>query len=460
MILSSETLPRNATVDADVCIVGCGAAGITLALELLETPLKVCILESGDRHPLADEDPFIRVTTTGLPLKETVRVRGLGGTTWKWQGKWKRHDPIDFEEKEWVPDSGWPVSFEELLPYYRRAEARLLMPDAEETAGSPAGPVQDMHLLLQDRALWNWGRTFGPQMEAAPRLTVYLQSHLLSLAKEGSRVVSAACRSTDGNDFTVRAKRYVLATGGIENARLLLLSEIGNSHDQVGRRYMDHPKAKVGVIETYRPQDFSDYREVAVPGGTKHRGLRLTDRMQRENQTLNSSVLLEPLSPSSLFGPLTRRFVSASAVVAIRNYMEQAPDPENRVRLGSDKDPFGRPLPVLDWKLSDLDCRTMTVFHETLRHEFRRAEIGELRSPLLLSPGDSFPITGDASHPMGTTRMGADPLSSVVDRDCRVHDCENLFVAGSSVFPTGGYSNPMATLAALAVRLSDLLKTA
>ena len=138
--------------------------------------------------------------------------------------------------------------------------------------------------------------------------------------------------------------------------------------------------------------------------------------------------------------------------------MEQEPLPENRVTLDAKRDALGLARAVLHWKISDTDKRTMVVLHGLLREQLKPWGVGELISPLLDGTED-WPIRSDASHNMGTTRMGVDPKKSVVDKNCKVHGINNLYIAGSSVFPASGYANPTCTITALAVRLADHLRS-
>ena len=138
--------------------------------------------------------------------------------------------------------------------------------------------------------------------------------------------------------------------------------------------------------------------------------------------------------------------------------MEQIPSPSNRVLLCSRKDPIGNPLAKLEWSISPQDKKSLFSLHSVLKQELIENNIGNLISPILDNT-ETFESIKDASHHMGTTRMGVDPQSSVVDGNCRVHDIGNLFITGSSVFPTSGHANPTATIIALAVRLADHLKS-
>ena len=446
-----------------MCVIGAGAAGLALARELVSTGARVCILESGGHALAPDPDPLYQLRSTRLQVPADSRVRAFGGTTTVWSGRWKRFDPIDFEQRDWVPHSGWPLGYSELAPYYTRAAGAAGLRDDDDDGGHAASFLRSdavvptvFHTLRE--AERDFGRASRAAMERADNIDVVLESHVVGLERQGRAVARVRARSRDRTDFSVRARMVVLATGGIENARLLLLSELGNERDQVGRYFMDHPKAKVGVVETYDPLDMSSWKGLSEDAPV-YVGFRLSDAVQRDQRLLNSYVFLAPAFERDLLRRLARRALRPRScrMLTVRNYMEQEPDPDNRVFLVRDEtDPLGLPRAGVSWSLGERDRETMIAMHRILLRELQRAGVGELHSPLLRN-GTDFPAFQDASHHMGTTRMGTSPRTSVVDADCRVHDLDNLFVAGSSLFPTSGYANPTATIAALAVRLADHL---
>lgn len=460
MLESGNALRRGQVVHGDVCIVGTGAAGLTLALEFLGSGRKVVLVESGSFAPPETPPPSHRFKTSHLPIAEDSRRRAFGGTTGAWAGRWKPHDPIDFAEREWLPASGWPLGPGALAPYYERAGARHGVRGLADPAPLlPAsalgdGCLEPVAFSFQPPERRHWGDAHRAALERSAEVEVYLDAHALKLERRGRAVASVSAVSARGAPFEVRASYVVLACGGIENPRLMLLSDVGNDADQVGRHYMDHPKGVCGRFRAERGAlPVAAYQRQIASTGLMLLGYRVSDRLQRERRILNSHVfvrLVPPAEGGSADGP---------HLFELRNYLEQAPRPDNRVRLDPEVDEHGLRRARVEWRLGPLDVTTMVVFHGLLREGLRRAGLGELSSPIADGSGlEEFPITGDASHHMGTTRMGDDPASSVVDRDCRVHGMANLFVAGSSVFPTGGYSNPMATLAALAIRLADHLK--
>ncbi len=483
MFIPAQAVEPGSVVRTDVCVVGAGAAGLTLALELLSANRATCLLEGGGLEADPQGRSLCELPTDGLPVRSESRIRSFGGTTTVWTGRWKPHDAIDFVPRPWVPCSGWPLSRARLDPYYARAAALLAAPDPGSFDLATVEPIvaRSSHGLLHTAAIdttlfrwlrradWDFGKRFRPALSAARSVSVYLNANVVNLEADDavSRIRHVDVKTFSGNRFRVEANVFVLACGGIENARLLLCSDrqaeggLGNGHDQVGRWYMDHPKGVAGRVRPYGRLHLPLYWGFESPEGIGRAGIRLSDERQAELGILNSYVLLDPVFEPGRVRKLAARLLARPRRVialAVRNYMEQAPRPENRVYLTGERDALGNRRPRLDWSIGELDRRTMVEVHRVLAQELKRLSIGELSSPLLEEGRAEWPIDQDASHHMGTTRMGSDPKSSVVDADCRVHGIGNLFVAGSSVFPTSGYANPTATIAALAIRLADLLK--
>lgn len=526
MFIDAQDIPKNSNSTTDICIIGAGAAGIAMALSLKKSGLKVCVLESGGLKKESDTQALYDLTCEDLPLSEPSRARVFGGSTVEWAGRWKPHDAIDFTERSWIPYSGWPITYTDVAPYYAQSTDILGTPhpDLFTTDSIDTLVAESTHPILEDDAMetsvfrwlkepdWNWGKKFKEHLEHDNTVEVILHANVtqINLEPQGKCVESVTAQTLQGNIFTVSARHTVVASGGIENARLLLLSRnvhaqgIGNTYDQVGRYYMDHPKGVVGEITPYKKNTYLPaYWGIAADGLFTRAGLKLTAKKQEQERVLNSYVLLEPVFPWS-YNPglsalvklaqgikrrnipvdIVTQYVTAVAknqkaiiqwgmnkvlksmfnkqarirAINVWNFMEQVPDPHNRVILNTKKDALGCEQVTLHWSVNELDRHTMEVFHQTLHNSCQQWRIGEFSSPILKKDYDTWPISNDASHHMGTTRMGTDPKTSVVNSDCKVHGVENLFVAGSSVFPTGGYANPTATIVALALRLSDHLQ--
>jgi choline dehydrogenase-like flavoprotein len=316
----------------------------------------------------------------------------------------------------------------------------------------------------------------------------------------------------DGRRIELRARAYVLACGGLENPRLLLAANrqladgLGNAHGNVGRYFMEHPhvvaaRAIVADPARIRFYDF-DHRLAPRHGQCVVGCINLSPETQRAERLLNYdanltfdnigasgfaalrriwNALERRQAPRDLLGDLEAAlididdtFAGLLARLGVRSYQpaaggyrlwsfcEQAPNPDSRVTLDSERDALGVPRIRLDWRLGEQDKDSLRRAIELLASEFGRTGTGRIQLPDWLQDTSSrWPdeLAGGFHH-MGTTRMADDPRQGVVDRQCRVHGVANLYVAGSSVFPTAGSANPTLTIVALALRLAEDLKTA
>ena len=263
MILEAGAIAAGAQLDCDVCIIGAGAAGISMAAELEGSGLGIVVLESGGTVREDDTQDLYRGRTLGAPQfpLDLSRLRFLGGTTNHWGGLCRPFDPLDFQHRDWVPHSGWPIAFEELDPYYARAhEVCDLGPydytsDAWDGIGDP-GPrlAREPAIALkviQHSKPTRFAEKYEPLLRLSDTTRVLLHANAYEIVPSPSSrsVERVVVKLLDGRTFAVRPRAVVLACGGIENARLLLLSNrvtaegLGNHHDLVGRYYMDHPGA-------------------------------------------------------------------------------------------------------------------------------------------------------------------------------------------------------------------------
>ena len=528
----SEAAPAPRRVlHADVCVVGAGPAGLTVAHELAGSGLHVLLLEAGPDRPPPQGVDVPGTTSTGLPYPPaTTRSAGVGGSGVLWDiptpagpshVRLKELDELDLQDRGVLSTTGWPITRGELEPYYRRARELFGLPPRD---GTRDGVV---HGHLERRAYaFGSGSVFTAelpsQLRRDPQVTI-LSGHTVTevlTAPEGEQVTSLGCRSEADGPVEVQASAYVLAGGGIENARLLLASRsryapgLGNHHDQVGRHFMEHPHYMVGVVlpppgvDLWTPVGAWDvvsrdghptqdafalapdvlrregllnaaYRvQVHVggqPPGLGHDGrvgqavvdsssaLRTALRRRDPRAVTAAQLSRLAIAAPELIRYAARRIRPRLPVAApgpfrsirVRVMGEQEPSPHSRVRLGGPPDRFGVPGAVLDWRLTDLDVRSMVRGQQLVAHDLG-AVLGGRVVTVLGEDGEPRPLGG--AHHMGTTRMSSTPRTGVVDPDGRVHGVRNLFVAGSSVFPTGGAANPTLTIVALAVRLARQLR--
>jgi choline dehydrogenase-like flavoprotein len=523
MIIDFRTLENHSVVEADICIVGAGAAGITLAREFLTSQLQVVVIESGGFEPDLDTQFLYRGENVGFkyyPL-ETCRLRYFGGTTGHWNGQCSPLNEMDFQERAWVPSSGWPITKADLDPFYKRAHVitglgpyvynddvwRMLDID-----GPRLDPTKLQVRFWQFSRRLRFGQVYRQEMQNAQGVRVYLHANLVNIQTnhDGSVVDNIEIRSLDGKSGKVKAKTFVLATGAIENARMLLSSNrvepmgVGNRSGLVGRFFMEHPEIDCGVVLPVKPVKFLEtYRRQWLEDLIYLPGFRISPERQKEENTLNcGAMIMYDMDPDSgikamidvassmkktgklpdqlwtkLWNVLTdlddvaagaysyfvdkKEPIGKPKLVRIVGVTEQAPNPQSRVYLSDEKDRFGLNRPRLDWQLTELDKRGLSLLPRLIGTELGRLNLGRVRLADWLH-GNGFEAAkglGGGPHHMGTTRMSDDPKKGVVDRNCRVHGNANLYIAGGSVFPTSGYNMPTLTIVALALRLADHLKT-
>jgi choline dehydrogenase-like flavoprotein len=504
----------------EVCVIGAGAAGITVARRLLAEGHDVLLLESGGidyERPIADLNGGQNIGQDYYSLDD-ARLRFFGGTTAIWGGRCATLDPIDLERRAWVPSSGWPLSWEDLQAYYAQARGIFGLDDLPPTSSTLKGrgvPLPSFDPSELRTPIWSFDPRFNrftfdacEDLRSHPRCQIVIHASVTRIIAENGHVARIEARSLNGSSLDVDARAYVLAAGGIENARLLLASSVGNERDQVGRYFMEHPHARGGHIVDARvwPLLKAFGRRHRVDGQDLAALITPSPDLQRREGLLNTSLTIvarQPADARPFLGmraykslkhdlPPTRSgrrlWMAAKKIanwgqrhvdplrpwllhkagrleVALLVRAEQAPNPESRVLLSPDRDALGMPRVALDWRLSALDKHSVTGLVDALGRELQRLKLGTvkraawLEKPELLWKND--PLISSHSiggyHHIGTTRMSNDPREGVVNGDGRVHSVGNLYIVGSSIFATSSWANPTLTIAALALRTADRL---
>lgn len=527
MFHDARRLPAGTVLDVDICVIGAGAAGIALAHGLRGGP-RVALLESGGMELEAATQALHEGELRGVPNypPDISRLRYFGGTTNHWAGWCRPLDAEDFVPADPADPRAWPFPRDVLAPYYAAAQALCELGPADYDSLAPwlaegglaalaVDPRRLKTALFQVSPPTRFGARHGPALAAAGNIAVYLHANAIEIETDASaaRVTGVRARGLAGPEFRVSARHVVLAAGGLENARLLLLSNrvqaagLGNGHDQVGRHFMDHPWLfDAGFLAfTGTPPDLRLYFDETPARGTTVFGalapgarepgiggfrvvLRPARRVVEGVESLKAigraAAALE-VPPrfwdhlgqvfsdydavidsafKTVFGTKWGLFNSGTAADApivgatLDVNVEQFPDPASRVVLSDRRDALGQRRLVLDWRPGAREKRTFARAVELVAQEAGRLGLGRVRARGLPSGGAWPDDLQGSRHHMGTTRMSPTPRTGVVDADCRVHGIANLHVAGSSVFPGAGYANPTLTIVALALRLADTLR--
>jgi len=524
MIRDFAEFDDGSEIAADICIVGSGAAGITLAREFIGTGVSVLMLEGGGLEAEAETQKLYDSEVVGLPHRSVHdgRARVFGGTTTFWGGQALRLDAFDLQNRSWVPYSGWPISHEELEPFYERAERvlhlgpRISYQDLCTAFGLQA-PGFDPAILYMGCSQWspkpNFGTIYRRELKSASNIAVLLHANATSIVtNELARTVERIeFRTLAGKQGTAKARAYVVCCGGIETARLLLASDrvepqgLGNKHDLVGRFFQEHIHIRFGDLLTNNRKCLQNCFESFYRDGLKYFPfVALSPRIQAEKHLLSihgsamfddaqdsGIVALKQLfrivirgtkgrpgevqgflrdalgSPGDLIRLGYRFYVKERSgtpkhgPIYIGAQAEVAPNPDSRVMLSQVRDRLGMRRVKLDWRIGELERRTLCEYIRTVASEFERLGLGSFdlcQVGFLNDPDEWIGKVHDSAHHMGTTRMHDSPPKGVVDANCQVHGVDNLFIGSSAVFPTSARSNPTLTILALCLRIADRLR--
>ena len=340
--IDARSLPNGTNITDEVCIVGAGAAGISLAMHLQDYGIRCCLLESGGLKQDEATQSLYEIDNVGYPLRENfvARVRYFGGSCNVWAGRTMRLSPLDFERREWIPESGWPITYEDIKPYYQRAERLLKLPSiaiSENAECFSASSTEERRLFQSPEvsptiALWGvkplrFGKAFGRTIRRSNLITLYLNANVTELVAtdHGQSVKELVMKTMNQKRMTVQANTYVLATGGLENTRLLLNSRsqhssgFGNENDVVGRYYLDHPRAIFGSIRVNQSVRLPLLTGLPLADGKIQFGVALSQQVQRDNGLVNSYASLEP-QMSEFAERLYGRSINAAKVLLRRGH--------------------------------------------------------------------------------------------------------------------------------------------
>lgn len=546
MYTDARSLDDNKILTTDICVIGAGPAGTTLARELAGTDINVLLLESGGEKSdhRVQQLSSGKVTGDFTEPVENTHLRQLGGTANHWIIKMSdkqygyRYAPlnaIDFEKREEVPYSGWPISRDELDPYYEKAHEVCKVgpyryaPGNWETEKFKPLPLDDDHVVTDFFTFGPtrlFGQDFPQQAVKSGNVDILLHATVTELLanEAGTAVDTAVIKTLNGKTLKVNAKQFVIASGGFQTPRLLLNSRsrfangLGNQNDVVGRYYIDHGLVPSGNLY---PHDATIINSMGIYDMRLMEGcsvlgkLSLSEHIMRKEGLHNFCATLFPMPepyeveailsmksiavdlagrkfPKALPRHLFNMLRGSKHLIFMLNqklrhggtlmpgfgqggwskfddnekkyrrlelmaFIEQTPHPDNRVTLIDEQDELGMPKIQVNFQWKEEDIRSIARAQDIMWEALKKLGIGEIEPP---ERPNGLPRVGSEGlhHLMGTTRMSDDSKYGVVDRNCTVHGIDNLHIASSSVFTTGGYANPTLTILALTLRLADHLR--
>jgi choline dehydrogenase-like flavoprotein len=518
--LISDCLPES--LDTDVCVVGSGPVGITLALALSRRKTRVILLESGGRKAepaLQDLNRSINIgrNHNGINIG---RYRVFGGNSSVWGGQILPFNPIDFVRRDWVEGSGWPISFGDLKPYYEQALdfeglGRCLTDDDEVWAAVGIKTPDFGAGLGSHFSRWCPQRDFailhGREIDRSITLHCILHATVTALSCREDRIVAALARSLTGKSIRIHATRFVFCVGGIETTRLLLQPLENQTtppwtrrSDILGRYFQDHPTFECADVTLRDPTSVHQLMDVIY-----HRGLRyqprlyLSETRMKELRCLNvGGVLIFKTEISAevlhqvriaarqfLSGSINRTTMAAALRSGVHSapliarmawryvlqkrafnpsdggcrllaFVEQAPNPDSRLTLSDERDALGMFRSKLDWRVGRAEIDTLARFANEVKDAFESKCLAnvDLEKQVAAREVAFSNRCWDNFHDMGCARMAASPDVGAVDPNLRLFGSKNGYVCSSAVFPSGSFANPTHTSIALALRLAEHLQ--
>lgn len=472
MIFDDLSALKSSRFAAKVCIIGSGPAGLSLALQLERHNISCLVLEAGGFEYSAAAQDAYRGEVVGDSYFDLshARLRYFGGTSGHWEGWCRPLSEVDFEPRLGVAHSGWPIGKPHLDPYAKRADQILNL--APLPAVKSLSPELNEIQFQFSNPVTRFGEKYRAHFEGSSSIGLLCNSPVVDIVPVGNRIDHVLVRR-DANEPAqkISAGAFCLCTGGIENSRLLLWANhlhqggvVPKAH-ALGRYWMEHPHFGLGeaILESFTRIRVEGGMRVYAPSAhylRQHGGGNFGLRVQ-VGQSLVKALIKDGLCYApEIFSKYAQK-LDAGLVCAARLHLawEQLPDADNRIELDQELDATGMARSKLFWRKSAEEMRTARTAVTLFSQWLARSNQGRVKVAPWLAQGGEFPLDDERAgfHHMGGTRMASSPATGVVNSDCRVFGVDNLYVGGSSVFPTGGYANPTYTIVQLALRLGDHL---
>ena len=456
----------NNGAHADCCIVGAGPAGITIARKLARAGKKVFLFEGGSEDISAKSQDIYKgdvLDDTYLPL-DVVRLRFLGGTSNHWAGYCQPFIEHSFKGTKKFPHASWPIKKKNLDPFSDETQEILdvkLKNDKRFLFDDPKS-----NLLLHKTEIsspTNFKNKYYDELKNNKNLFVFLNSNLIDLSTNGEKIIAAQFQNYHTESRNIIADKFVLATGGIENNRILLH---GNKRNKgllvknprtLGRYFMEHPlDRRMAVVAMFKKE-----KNIAQPNKLYYP----TEKLKKKYNILDFTTNLEEKPRDKYRIAFIKKLKQITSIPDIKNinfsylfsFLEMPPRSSNKITLGENTDQFGIPRVQLALKITEEEYLTKALFCKFLAQYMIDNQIGRVKVSNRI--WNAMPEEGSwGFHHMGGTRMAETSEWGIVDKNCRVFGQKNLYIAGSSVFASGGCVAPTFTIIQLALRLAEQLQ--
>ena len=488
----------------DICIVGSGIAASSLTVELLNSNLSFIIVEAGDLDTNSTSLIQKEITGRDFGLVDTHSIE-VGGSSSLWHGVLAPLDKIDFEKRSWVKNSGWPIKYNDLERYYKKA-GKIFKIDNFNFFDKEKLPIKIISNMLSLRfnknilqykifqrpiPILKFKNILLKKLKNSESCHLLYNTAALELIHNNSKKVKKLiCGNKLGEKFNIEADTFVICAGALETPRLLLNSKVKNKN--IGKYLMDHPMGATHQIKFKHKQNMNFFNYFIYSKNLMIKaGLTFTESSQKNNKLPNHCFYTKAAYSKGIDLNYERVFLSLKAILKgdisirfLKNILfnlnsvfsifaikfkfktkytdiffvtEQIPDPESRITLSNITDNFGYPIAKINWKLSiddydsvdnALNLLKTRVFDTNYAHHISRASHINWKNSLT-----------SAAHHLGTARMSETENNGVVDKNLKVFNIKNLYICDGSVFPTAGNANSGFTISALSCRLADHLKS-
>ncbi len=455
----------------DVCIIGAGAAGITIANKLKKAGLKIALCEAGSYEYTEESQDFYKGKLVGDHYfdLDIARLRYLGGSTNHWGGWCRSFEPVDFDRGYLGEEYKWPITYKELFKFRNTACNILEIDDDFDFKSSEDKKVKKIKFQFSPPVRFK--DKYQDELQKASNVNVFINANLYDISGENSIIKFAHFKSYTKNKIKIQASKFIFAMGGIENSRFLLWfkkkyqNKFFDNTTPIGKYWMEHPHFNLGSALVNKSVTEQTYYS-------------LTQKAQKESQILNCGFRINKITSNKTTKSMIKELLCIApkigqkiAYLADKNLVcgarlfaawEQSPNISNTITLSENKDKFEIPRVNLKWKKNSFDREnvkeSVRIFNDWLLED----DLGRIQLHKWMLNDLEYPTDDELGgyHHMGGTRMSNSPKLGVVDKNCKVFGSQNLYIAGSSVFTTGGHNNPTLPIVQFSLRLAEhLLKS-